>query len=122
MVNDRKEYHKTYYENTKEKNREKIKTYYENNKEQIIKKIKNYHQTETGKKINRISNWKQTGIITDDYDFLYDWYNSITHCINCGIQLISGSGIQNKKHLDHDHKTGQPCMVVCGNCNINILK
>lgn len=81
-----------------------------------------YYQTENGKKSTTICTWKWRGIICDDYDELYDWYKNTSECMNCGKELSSGSGLSNKRHLDHDHKTGEPYMVVCGYCNINILK
>ena len=116
------EYAKNYRENNKEKEAERKKIYYENNKEKEAERNKNYLQTENGKKSRRIKQWKRRGIITEDYDFLYYWYMSINNCLNCGVELISGTGWTNHKHLDHCHVTGEPCMVVCGYCNINILK
>ena len=98
------------------------KQYRLDNVKKIKEKVKQYYQTDNGKKSNKISGWKQKGIITDDYEFLYEWYNSINTCLNCGIELINGTGLSNHKHLDHDHLTGEPCIVVCGYCNINILK
>ena len=126
-----------YYKQYRLDNNEKIKQYYLDNVEHIkqgrkqyrldnIEKVKQgckqYNQTDNGKKSTKINSWKHKKIITDDYEFLYEWYNSIDNCLNCGIELINGAGLSNHKHLDHDHLTGEPCMVVCGYCNINILK
>ena len=129
MPFNRKEYMKEWRNNNKEydkkwrnNNKEYLKEYRENNKEKINEYYKEYYQTEKGKKIRRIDLWKQRGIKTDDYDFLYDWYMSINNCLICDVELISGSGIKNQKHLDHDHETGEPTMVVCGYCNLHILK
>ena len=102
----------------KEDKKQHNKQYYLDN----VEKIKQYQQTENGKKTNKIAKWKHKGIITDDYDFLYEWYMSINNCMNCNIELISGTGTTNHKHLDHDHLTNEPCIVVCGYCNIHILK
>ena len=115
------------------KQKECVRRYYLNNIEKIavyqkqyqidnIEQIKEYNQSDNGKKSIKISHWKQQGIITNDYEFLYEWYNSIDKCLNCGVKLINGAGLSNHKHLDHDHTTGEPCIVVCGHCNINILK
>ena len=114
----REAYKKQYYLNNIEKIKQDKKQYYLNN----IEKIKQYYQTDNGKKLHKIRSWKHKKIITDDYQFLYEWYNSIDNCLNCGIELINGKGLSNHKHLDHDHITGQPCMVVCGDCNVRILK
>lgn len=122
MVYDKKASDKKYRENNKQKILEQNKIYRDNNKQKIAEQNKIYKQTENGKKSYRITRWKMSGILTDDYDFLYDWYMSITRCLNCGVELISGRGFATQKHLDHDHTTGEPCMVVCGYCNVKILK
>ena len=103
-------------------NIEKIKEYHLNNNEKIKAQQKRYSQTDNGKKSSKICDWKHNEIITDDYEFLYEWYNSIDNCLNCGVRLISVPGLSNHKHLDHDHTTGEPCIVVCGDCNVRILK
>ena len=105
-----------------EKVKQDIKQWRLDNIEKVKQDKKQYNQSDNGKKIQKIGIWKHRGIITDDYEFLYEWYNSINNCLNCGVDLINGTGVSNHKHLDHDHTTGEPCMVVCGHCNINILK
>ena len=117
-----KEHDKEYYENNKEYIKKQNREYNQKNKERIKQYTKEYLQTEHGKKIRRIRDWKKNGIITDNYDFLYDWYISINNCLICDIELVEGSGITNRRHLDHSHKTGEPCIVVCGYCNLHILK
>ena len=107
----------------KQKQKEYFKQYHEKNREKKSKYNKEYNQTEQAKKMFKISDWKnKKEIKTDDYDFLYDWYMSIDNCLNCGIELIGGTGFGNHKHLDHDHKSKEPTMVVCGNCNVRVLK
>ena len=128
-----KEKYKQYYLDNVQHLKEKVKQYRIDNIEKVkkqkkqyqldnIEKIKQYNQSDNGKKSFRISDWKRNGIITDDYEFLYEWYMGIDNCLNCGIELINGTGVSNHKHLDHDHTTGQPCIVVCGHCNLHILK
>ncbi|GAI74131.1 unnamed protein product [marine sediment metagenome] len=140
-----KEYRKKYYLRNKEKmteyykkNKEKLcqtakeyrkenyerilatkKEYYNKNHDEIILKQRAYLQTEKGKKINRIASWKSKGVISDDFDSLYEKYMNTNNCENCDIELVSGAGLSNKKHLDHDHRTNLFRNVLCGSCNIN---
>ena len=102
----------------RENNKEKIKEYRENNKEKIKEQTKEYKQTETGIKCQRISKWKQYGVISDDYNKLYNIYINTTNCEECNIELVEGMYGKNKKCLDHDHTTGQFRNVLCNTCNI----
>tara|TARA_R110000787_G_scaffold60797_1_gene137877 strand:+ start:288 stop:680 length:393 start_codon:yes stop_codon:yes gene_type:complete len=122
-------YRNEYYQNNREKILADKKAYYQKNKakkaeyrklnkEKIIECRKKYLQTEQGKKINRIGNWKSKGVISDDFDALYEIYMNINNCENCDIELVNGSGGTNKKHLDHDHNGGLFRNVLCGTCNI----
>jgi hypothetical protein len=121
-----KEYHKEHYKKNREQILERVKEYYENNKEKIAEYKKDYGKEykykPQRKKSSRISHWKDRGIITDDYNFLYDWYISINNCLICNVELVEGAGMTNQRNLDHDHITGQPCIVVCGYCNLKVLK
>ena len=117
-----KQHDKQFYLDNIEKIQERYKQYYLDNIEKMRQRDKQRNQSDNRKKSNKIGGWKHKKIITDDYEFLYEWYNSIDNCLNCGIELINGTGVSNHKHLDHDHITGEPCIVVCGYCNINILK
>jgi hypothetical protein len=129
MVFDKKQYSKEYYLNNKENrkqyrlaNKEKIKEqqkqYYLNNKEHMAENNREYRQKENGKKSARIANWKQYGVISDDFDELYIKYINTTKCDNCDIELIHGMYGNNKKCLDHCHKTGQFRNVLCNGCNL----
>jgi acetyl-CoA carboxylase carboxyltransferase component len=113
-----KEQQKEYREANKEKIKEYQKKYYEANKQKKKEYKKEYNQTENGKKSNRISDWKSNGVISDDYDALYEKYINTNECELCSISIICGSGITNKKHLDHCHLTGEFRNILCGDCNI----
>jgi hypothetical protein len=112
-----------------EARREACKKYYQENKTKLLEKraekrqteeykqyIKNYIVSDTGKKSRRIAGWKQLGVISDDYEALYNKWKDTTHCEECNIELIGGNG-KNKRCLDHDHKTGLFRNVLCNRCN-----
>jgi hypothetical protein len=112
--------------------KEKCKNYYYKNHEAELQKraelreteeyklkMENYRQSEEGKKSARISGWKQWGIISDDYDKLYNKWKETNHCEVCNVELIEGNKGQNKKAIDHDHKTGLFRNIVCNRCNVN---
>ena len=115
---EKKEYSKKYYEEHKQKMLE----YREKNKERIQEYIKQYTTTEQGKKRYRINRWKLRGIISDDYDALYDKYINATECELCKTPITEGGGIYGKKHLDHDHETGKFRNILCGHCNTAIMR
>ena len=124
---DRKEYMKKYKENNKEKIKENRKKYDEENKEKIKERKKIYYQnnrekiykSDAGVKTRRIGNWKIRGVITDDFDSLYEYYINCKNCEECNCQLVEGNKGCNKKCLDHDHDTGQFRNVICHKCNLN---
>jgi len=109
-----KEYHKNYNEKNIEKKKEQKKEWYEVNKEQI----KEYFKTPQGKKIRRINDWKQSGLISEDYDKIYEIYVNTWECDNCGIELVEGNYGANRRCMDHNHRTGEFRNILCGTCNI----
>ena len=104
-----KEYNKEYYLN----NKEKFKQYQEDNKEYI----KEYRKTDKGLKINRLSCWKSRGLISEDYDKIYERFILTEECDNCGIEL--NQDFNTKKCMDHSHTTGQFRNILCNLCNVN---
>jgi len=82
-----------------------------------------YHQTPAGLKSNRISKWKRRGIISDDYDALYERFMSTQHCDKCGVVLTSGGRTtRTTKCVDHDHSIKDRenvRAIICNACNIN---
>jgi len=96
-----KEQMKDYREKNKEKLKESTKKYREQNKE----KYKEYQ-----KKYYRISTWKSRGVISSDYDALYNKYINTNECELCGTCLT------NKKHLDHCQN------IICGVCNTIVMR
>jgi len=112
-----KEYEKKYRTENKESRKDKRKVYISQNKEKI-KECKNiWSQTEQGKKSNRIACWKQMGLISEDYDKIYELYVNTWECDNCGIELIEGFCGSNHRCMDHNHRTGLFRNILCNTCN-----
>ena len=141
LTDKQKEQKKKYYQEHKQEIQEKNKKYHEEHKQKILEKKKEYNEvhkkekqeydkkykkiyatTENGKKYNKINMWKYKGVISDDYNELYDKYINATECELCKTPIIEGRGLIGKKCLDHNHETGEFRNILCGHCNINIMR
>ena len=75
------------------KNKDKIKAYRDKHKEQKRLWDLNNHD-----KV-RIAQWRDIGIITNDWDNVYDVYINTTNCDYCNKKFKDNLD----RHLDHDH-------------------
>ena len=114
----KKESNRRYYLKNKEKEKLRTKKYTQNNPQ--VKK--RYYQSEKGKKSNRILNWKNSGVITPDWDALYDHHLKTTLCDFCNVVLTyDKKTTATTKCLDHDHSiTDAPNFrnILCNSCNV----
>ena len=60
---------------------------------------------------------KQMGIISNDYEALYEKWKNTTHCEECNVELVGGNLGRNRKCIDHDHSTGLFRNIICHRCN-----
>ena len=110
-----KEKKKEYYEKNKEIINKKKKEYYEKNKEKHKERNKRYKQSVAGKKSNKISEWKRRGLLSDDYDKIYERYSSTNHCDICNYEFDK----KNCRCMDHSHSDGKFRQILCHRCNVN---
>ena len=105
-------------EEKKERQRISAKKYYEKNKEHIREKQKEYRQTSNGKESKTITDWKRQGLVSTDYNLLYDNYLKSTNCEECDIEYGKfGDGSGTFKCMDHNHETGLFRNYLCCMCN-----
>ena len=101
-----------------------------NNREEVLKKEKIYRdknkdknkvnqlkflKTDKGKKYKITKRWKEIGLISDNYDKIYEIYLNTEECDNCGIELNQDGAT--KKCMDHDHSNGFFRNILCKSCN-----
>ena len=89
----------------------------ETKKEYNKQYLKVYRQTDAGIKSRRKSIWRSRGVVSDDFDALYEKYINTTNCEKCNIELVDGIYGFNKRCLDHDHNTGEFRFILCCRCN-----
>jgi len=112
------EYKREYYQKNAEQQREKSREYYHKNTEKISEQKREYRQTPQAIKVQRISDWKKQGILSEDYDALYERVASTEKCEFCGVDLtVDRYNTKTTRCLDHDHESGQVRGVLCLSCN-----
>tara|TARA_R110001592_G_scaffold26902_1_gene100239 strand:+ start:193 stop:642 length:450 start_codon:yes stop_codon:yes gene_type:complete len=113
-----KEYNTNYHQQNKEAIKKYRKEWYHQNKEKQLQRLKEYYETENGNRLMHISRWKRTGVVSTDYNLLYDNYLKSTKCEECGIEYGNrGDGTGTFKCLDHNHETGLFRNYICCVCN-----
>ena len=105
----------------RENNPDKTKEYNQKNRDKINAKQREYNKTEPAKKSSRISGWRSRGIITDDYEALYDHYLKTSFCDCCKVKLTYDRyNTSTTKMVDHDHKIRDAPNfrnILCSSCN-----
>lgn len=107
-IEERKAYHKKWYQANKDKIAVKHKKYRETEGYKISQS--KYRQSELGK----IRDWKGKGMISDNWHQVYETYIMTTCCNYCNKEFINNID----KHLDHNHDTGEIRGVLCRSCNL----
>ena len=115
--------HKEYYyeniEKIKAKHKEYMKEYYYENIEKIKEYQREYDKTPNRKKSRTISDWKKYGIISEDYDALYQKYLDCKNCEECGCEYGGyRDGTGKWRCLDHCHESGLFRNFLCNACNL----
>ena len=112
---DKKRNGKKYYL----KNKERIQQYKKDHPHIVTEESKRiqkiWRESESGKKSSTITRWRCRGLITEDYNKIYEYYLSIQECEHCGIELDEDEAT--RKCMDHCHQTGQFRNILCKTCN-----
>jgi hypothetical protein len=64
-------------------------------------------------KSNKISHWKERGLITNNYNEIYEKYIISTHCDKCQQPYKN----RTDKCMDHNHHTNEFRNILCRPCN-----
>tara|TARA_R110000796_G_C14323863_1_gene408190 strand:+ start:43 stop:564 length:522 start_codon:yes stop_codon:yes gene_type:complete len=112
-----KEKAKEFYEKNREEIIDKTRAYQAEHREEIAERYKEYCQTEKGIKSYRIRNWKSQGVISEDYNVMYDYYINCKNCEKCNVVLTFDKNKSTRRCLTHNHKTGQFQNVLCQGCS-----
>ena len=97
-------YDKAYKEKHKKERAAYGKAYKEEHKENIAAYGKAWRQSSEGKKLTRISKWKRRGIISADWNSLYERYLDCKNCEKCNVVLtVDRQNTSTTRCLDHDH-------------------
>ena len=105
-----------YYQEHKQEKNIKSQQYYQEHKQERGEYQQKYMKTEQGKKTVKISSWKFQGLISDNYDKIYEIYKNTEICDNCDIELNQDVGT--RKCMDHDHSNGLFRNILCHTCNL----
>jgi hypothetical protein len=111
-------YQKDYYVANQDQLRDYSKRYRVANQDKIKADMKAYRVTSSAIKINRINNWKNSGVISEDFNKLYEYYIESDYCEECGVILVEGNLEGHRKCLDHCHYTGLFRNILCNKCNV----
>ena len=76
--------------------------------EKLPFELSKYHKTDTKR------SWKHKGLITDEFEEIYERYIYSSHCELCKKKYKS----RRDRHMDHSHKTGKFRNVCCRSCNM----
>jgi len=72
-------------------------------------------------KRKKIYDWKRSGVISNDFNKLYEHHMSINNCELCKVEFNKDIMME-RRCLDHDHKTGLYRQTICHKCNIQFDK
>jgi len=115
-----KKSNKNWYEKNKEKIKEKSNQYHKDNRAKNLVRLKEYAINNPDK--IRISQWRCHGIITNNWNNVYDVYMNTTNCDYCNKEFKNSLD----RHLDHDHNINDSNNIrgiLCRVCNTSdVLK